>query len=274
LTVFDGRLDALTQANQFDTVITQRFDAIIFVPVDLEAGAGAAERAKQAGIPVIGSNTLLTDRSLYTRYIGSDDVEGGRQVARAVVERLNGRGNVVILEGPIGHSEQIQRRQGINATLTQSPGMKVLETKAANWSRAEALALMEDWLTAHGGKIQGVIAQNDEMALGAIEAIKARAIDLSTLPVAGIDGITDALDAVKRGEMSTTLQDAKAQAQGAIDLALRTLVGPSYRPMSAIWQQYAGKLEWGDGTQVEYMVPWTPVTRENVDRLLAIRRAL
>jgi putative xylitol transport system substrate-binding protein len=181
---------------------------------------------------------------------------------------------VVILEGLIGQSAQIQRRQGINNVLAKYPNIKVLETKAANWSRADAQALMENWLTAHGSAINGVISQNDEMALGAIEAMKARGINLATHPVGGVDGLTDALEAVKRGEMSTILQDANAQAQGSIDLAFRKLIGPSYQPMSAIWKQYPGQLSWGDGTQTEYLVPWTPVTSENVDRLLAVRRAL
>jgi putative xylitol transport system substrate-binding protein len=272
LTVFDGRMDALTQANQFDAVITSRYDAIIFVPVDAEAGLGPVQQAKEAGIPVIGSNTFLKDRSLYTSYIGSDSVESGRNVARAVIEKLGGKGKVVILEGRIGHSAQIQRRQGISEVLAQSPNVKVLETNSANWSRAEALALMENWLTAHGREIQGIIAQNDEMALGAIEAIKARGIDPATLPVGGVDGIADALRAVQHGEMSTTLQDSNAQAQGAIDLTLRKLIGASYQPMSAVWKQYAGQLAWGDGTQTEYLVPWTSVTKENADRLLALRQ--
>jgi putative xylitol transport system substrate-binding protein len=273
ITVFDGRMDALTQANQFDTIITQRYDAIIFIPVDIEAGVGPAAQAKAAGIPLIGSNTLIADHSLYRCYIGSDGVESGEDVARTVIGKLAGKGNVVILEGPIGHSAQIERRQGINTVLAQSPNVKVIEMKSANWSRAEAMALMENWLTSHGSAIQGVISQNDEMALGAIEAMKARGIDLVTHPVAGVDGLTDALEAVKRGEMSTTLQDANAQAQGSIDLTLRTLIGPSYQPMSEIWNQYPGKLAWGNGTEIEYMVPWTAVTRENVDRLLALRRS-
>jgi putative xylitol transport system substrate-binding protein len=274
MTVFDGRMDALTQTNQFDTIITQRFDAIIFIPVDVEAGVGPASQAKAAGIPLIGSNTLISDKSLYRCYIGSDGVVSGEDVARAVVTKLGGKGNVVIFEGIIGHSAQIQRRQGIQTILKQNPNVKVLEMKAANWSRAEAQALMENWLTSHGSAIQGVISQNDEMALGAIEALKARGINLAKFPVGGVDGLTDALEAVKHGEMWTTLQDANAQAQGSIDLALRVLVGPSYQPMSAIWNQYPGKLSWGDGTLTEYVVPWTAVTNENVDRLLATRRAV
>ena len=272
LTVFDGRLDALNQANQLETIVTQRYAAILLVPVDVEAETEPARHAKEAGIPVIGSNTLLSDKSVYASYIGSDDVEGGRLVARAVVSGLRGRGNVVILEGPIGQSAQIQRSAGIQDLLNGYPGVKVLETRSANWSRAEAITLMENWLTAHPGEINGVIAQNDEMALGALEAIKARSLDPASLHVAGIDGISDALEAVKRGEMSTTLQDARAQSQGAIDLALRRLLGPTYTPLSSIWKDYAGQLDWGDGTRREFRVPWVPVTRDNVDRLIAMRK--
>jgi ABC-type sugar transport system substrate-binding protein len=200
-------------------------------------------------------------------------VISGEYVAHGVIDRLGGKGNVVVLEGLIGQSAQIERRQGINKVLAQSPNIKVLETKSANWSRAEAQSLMENWLTSHGNAINGVISHNDEMALGAIEAMKARGINFATHPVGGIDGLTDALEAVKRGEMSTTLQDANAQAQGSIDLALNVLIGPSYRPMSDIWNQYPGQLSWDEGKKTEYLVPWTPVTGENVDRLLAIRRA-
>lgn len=272
LTVFDGRLDALTQANQLDSIIIQRYEAILFVPVDTEAAVEPARRAKEAGIPIIGSNTLLADKSIYASYIGSDDTEGGRFVARVVVDALHGQGNVVIFEGPIGHSAQIQRRAGIQDELRRHAGVKLLESKPANWSRAEAISLMENWLTAYPGQINGVIAQNDEMALGALEAIKARGTDPARVKVAGIDGIADALEAVKRGEMSTTLQDGRAQSQGAIDLALRQLLGPTYAPMSSIWKDYSEHLEWGDGTRREHDVPWTPVTRENVDRLIALRQ--
>lgn len=272
LTVFDGRMDALTQANEFDTIITERFDAIIFIPVDVQAGIEPAKRARAAGIPIVGSNTLLGDRSLYTSYIGSDDVAAGRIVARTVADRIHGKGNVVILEGQIGQSAQIQRRQGIDAVLAQHSAVRVLARRSANWSRAEALALMENWLTAFPHQIDGVIAQNDEMALGALQSLEAHGVDPAAVPVAGIDGITDALEAVKRGEVFTLLQDATAQSQGAIDLALRALIGPSYRPMSPIWREYPGQLDWDGGARAAYMVPWVPVTRENVDRLLATRR--
>ena len=271
LTVFDGNYDALTQNNQFDTMITQKFDGIIFAPIDIQAGAEAVDKAFKAKIPVVGSNTQVNSKNL-TAYIGSNDVLAGELVAQSVVTRMGGKGNVVILEGPIGQSAQIQRRQGIMKVLAKNKNIKVLEQKTANWSRAEALTLTENWLTAHPGQINGIIGQNDEMALGAIEALKSQNLDPKKIPVAGVDGVTDAILSVKKGDMASVLQDASAQAQGALDLVLRQAIGSSYQPKSNIWKQYATGMPWKGGTQKVYSVPWTPITTKNADQLLSQRK--
>ena len=270
--ITDAHMDALTQSNNVDNMVTQGYQAIIFVPVDIHAGNDPIRRAKAAGIPVIGSNTLVTDKSIYASYIGSNDIKAGHILTEGVIGKMGGKGNVVIIEGMIGQSAQVQRHQGIDETLAKYPNVHVLARKAANWSRAEALALMEDWITSHPGQINGVIAQNDEMALGALAAMKAGGLDPHKVPLGGIDGITDALLAVKRGEMMTTLQDARAQGQGAVDLALRQVAGPTYQPMSTIWADYRGQMDWRGGTAADYSVPWVPVTAQNVDKLLAGRR--
>ena len=274
VTVFDGRYDALVQQDQFETMITEGYDAIIFVPIDVEAGAAAVQAAADAGIPVIGSNTRVNS-DLLTAYVGSDDVVSGRMEAEYVLDAIGCEqgGNVVILEGPIGQSAQIQRLEGNQAALAECPNVTVLEQQTANWSRAEAQTLMENWLTTHGDSINGVIGQNDEMALGAIEALKGAGMDPAAMPIAGIDGITDALNAVKAGEMSSILQDANAQAQGALDLAIFHASGApeGFEPQSDIWAQYPD-MPWNGGADAEYNVPWTPVTAENVDALLAQRQ--
>lgn len=269
LTIFDGRYDALVQQEQFETMITQQFDAIIFVPIDIEAGAAAVEAAHDAGIPVVGSNTRV-NTDLLTSYVGSDDVQSGYMEARYVLDEIGCTGNVVILEGPIGQSAQISRLEGNMKALGECPEVEVLERQTANWSRAEAQTLMENWLTAHPDGIDGVIGQNDEMALGAIEAIRAAGLDPQDFAIAGIDGVTDALVAVKSGDMASILQDARAQAQGALDVALKA-VNPAYEPMSDIWEQYPD-MPWNGGTESLYEVPWTPVTLDNVDALLAARQ--
>lgn len=269
LTVFDGRYDALVQQEQFETMVTEGYDAIIFVPIDIEAGAAAVEAAAAAGIPVIGSNTRVNSDKL-SSYVGSDDVQSGYMEAKYVLDKIGCKGNVVVIEGPIGQSAQIQRLEGNLKALAECPEVKVIEQQTANWSRAEAQTLMENWLTAHPGEIAGVIGQNDEMALGAIEAIKAAGLEVNTFAIAGIDGITDALNAVKAGDMASILQDGSAQAQGAVDLAIAKVL-PDYKPMSEIWTSYPD-MPWNDGKDTHYNVPWTPVSAENVDALLASRQ--
>ncbi len=269
LTVFDGRYDALVQQEQFNTMVTQKFDAIIFVPIDIEAGATAVQAAHDAGIPVIGSNTRVHS-DLLSAYVGSDDTVSGYLEAKSVLDKIGCKGNVVVIEGPIGQSAQISRLEGNKKALAECPNVKVLEDQTANWSRAEAQTLMENWLTAHPGQINGVIGQNDEMALGAIEAIKAAKLKVGDFAIAGIDGVTDALNAVKQGTMTSILQDARAQAQGALDLAIFQAKKGNYKPESDIWTQYPA-MPFNNGSSKEYNVPWTPVTADNVDKLLAAR---
>ncbi|MBP6653941.1 MAG: substrate-binding domain-containing protein [Propionivibrio sp.] len=272
VTIFDGNYDALTQNNQFDTMVTQKYDGILFVPIDIEAGAVGVEKAAAASIPVVGSNTRVNSDKL-TSYVGSNDVIAGEMEAESVIKSIGGKGNVVILEGPIGQSAQIERRKGNQNVLAKYKDVKVLEMKTANWSRAEALSLMENWLTSHAGKINGIIGQNDEMALGAIEAVKAKGLDPKTIPTAGIDGVTDAVRAVQAGNMVSVLQDASAQAQGGLDVLMRNIVGPTYKPRADIWTKYEAQgLQWGDGVAKHYNIPWTPITKENADAMLSGRK--
>ncbi|HYG07283.1 MAG TPA: substrate-binding domain-containing protein [Stenotrophomonas sp.] len=267
LAVLDGNYDALTQSNQIDTLLTQGYDGLVFVPIDARAGASAAARARAAQVPLIASNTMVSDTQV--PYIGNDDVEGGRLQARALAKAIGGKGNVVILQGPIGQSAQIDRQRGEFEVLAAYPLITVIEMRTANWSRAEAMDLMEDWLNAHPGQINVVIAQNDDMALGALEAIKQRGLDPRRIHVTSIDGMPDAIRAAQRGELITFLQDAQGQAQGAIDLVLRRLRGPAYQPQSEIWQRYATQMPWNGGTDRRYVLPWVPVTAENAAALYA-----
>ncbi len=267
LTVFDGQYKHITQANQFDSMITQKFDGAIYIPIDSNAGAAVVDKAKGAGLPVVGSNGPTTSDKLVS-YVGSDDVLGGQLAAEAVIKAMGGKGNIVVLEGPVGQTGAIQRSEGIDKVLAKNPDIKVVERKTANWSRAEAMSLMQNWLTAHPNQIQGVIGENDEMALGAVAAMKQAGVDVSKIPVAGIDGVSDAIKAVSKGEMILSIrQDAKTQAQGSLDVLLRNLVGPDYKPLSEVWTTYP-EMKWGDGTATLYSVPWTLVTKENAAEFL------
>nr|WP_300315327.1 substrate-binding domain-containing protein [Halomonas sp.] len=270
ITVFDGRYDALVQSSQFDSMITRQYDAILFVPIDANACVGPVIQATTAGIPVVGSNTRCNTDQL-AAFVGSDDVLAGQMVAEEVIDKVGDKGKVVIIEGPIGQSAQIDRAKGIDKVLAEHPDVKVLERRTANWSRAESLSLMENWLTAHRGEIDGVIAQNDEMAIGAIQAIQASGLSVDDISVAGVDGITDALKAVQKGQMATILQDATAQAQGALDVALAKLGKADELPQSDTWTRYPD-LAWNNGASDTYNIPWTVVGNDNVESLLAQRQ--
>lgn len=272
ITIFDGNYDSLVQNNQAETAIRTRYDAIIVNPVDFSANTDVVTMANKAGIPVIVTNSRLnTDKA--TSEVISDDVQGGYLEAKAVLDKMHCTGNVVIIEGPIGISGQIQRGHGIDKAIAEcgSGKINVLERKTANWSRAEAIPLMENWLLKYRGRINGIIAQNDEMALGAIEAIKNTGLQVNNFAIAGVDGVSDALRAVKQGEMISFLQDGQGQMQGAIDVALRAVKGKGYQPESAVWQQYKDRLQWNNGQSKVYEIPWTKVTDENVDSLLKFR---
>lgn len=265
-TVFDGEYSHIRQDDQFNTIIAQKFDAAIFIPIDSTAGGATVKKSVEGGVPVVGSNGPVTS-DLIISYIGSDDVQAGYLVGKAVIEAMGGKGTVVELEGPIGQTGPMQRGEGMAKALAEHPEVMLLESKTANWSRNEAMDLMQNWLVAYRGKIDGIFGQNDEMALGAIAACKAAGIE-PLIPAAGIDGISDAVRAVDRNEMLISVrQDAFTQSQGAMDIALRHLIGSDFKPMSDCWKLYP-EMPWNDGTDILYSVPWTIVTPKNAKDFL------
>ncbi|MDI9228813.1 substrate-binding domain-containing protein [Serratia bockelmannii] len=276
LTFYDGRYDASVQNDQAATAIQTRADAIIVNPMDFEANIDIVTNANEAKIPVVVTNARLNTDAMTSEVVSNDEL-GGYLEAKAVLDKLdckNQKVNVVIIEGPKGGSGEIQRGKGNDKAIAECGAgqVTVLERKTANWSRAEAQPLMENWLQKHRGKINGVIGQNDEMALGAIEAIKGAGLNVKDFAIAGVDGVSDAIHAVQAGEMVSILQDAKGQMQGSIDVALRAVKGEIYQPQSDIWKQYAKDLKWEGGTQKHYYIPWTVVTTENAQQLLDARK--
>lgn len=222
-TSYDGNNDANEQLKQVETMITDGVDAIILNPQDADACAACVDAADEAGIPVFGVNTMVNSDKL-TSYVGSQDVGAGEEIMQFMIDYMKKDAfNIVVLEGPMGQSAQLQRWEGINNVLDKNKGIKILAYDTANWSRSEAMTLMETWLTTHGDKIDAVVAENDEMALGARQAIEDGGYDI---PCIGIDGITDAVAAVKEGRMiASDFQDAEGQISGAIDAAVKVLGG-------------------------------------------------
>ncbi|HEV2319106.1 MAG TPA: substrate-binding domain-containing protein [Verrucomicrobiae bacterium] len=194
----DGQGNAENQISQVQDFIAKGVDAIILNPYDREGSAHAVDLAVDAHKPIVVVNAIVSNLEKANAYVGSEDAEAGRIETQRIAEVLHGKGNVVIIHGPNGHSAEVQRTEGIRQILAKYPDIKVVAEQTANWDRAQALNLMENWL-ASGKKIDAVIAQNDEMALGALKAIEAAGKE-GQIAVIGIDAIPDALKAVADGK--------------------------------------------------------------------------
>lgn len=219
--IYDGNYDPSTQISQVETMISDGVDGIILNPQDAEACSPCVDKAVEAGIPIVGVNTRVENDKL-TSYVGSIDVKAGEMEMQAVVDALGGKGNIVILEGPMGQSAQIERREGIQNILDENPDINVLAEKTANWSRSEGMTVMENWLQAFDD-IDAIVGENDEMALGAKSAVTAAGKDIIAV---GVDGITDALDAVESGDLLVSIfQDGAGQGSKAVEVLLDAING-------------------------------------------------
>lgn len=222
LVELDAQGAAERQISHVETFLARGVDAIILNPEDQQGDVPAVERAVAAHKPIIVVNAIVANLDKATAYVGSQDVEAGRIAARRMLEVLHGKGALVVLHGPYGHSAEVQRTQGIREIVAQHPDAHVISEQTANWDRAQALAVMENWLGS-GRKIDGVIAQNDEMALGAESAVAAAHLQI---PVIGIDAIPDALRAVGEGRLiGTVFQDSRGQGSTAVSLAVDAVHG-------------------------------------------------
>ncbi len=247
----DAQNDIGRQLNQIQNFIAQKVDAIIVNPVDTDATPTMTRLAVRAGIPLVYVNRRPADRQLPPRvsFVGSDDAQSGTLQMAEVCRLLQGRGDVVILIGELTNQAARQRTQDIYDVIARPAchGIRVLEKQSANWKRTEAADLMTNWLSA-GLRPQAVVANDDEMAIGAIQALKQAKL-LSRTIVAGIDATPDGLAAMKAGDLKATVfQNAPAQGAGAVDTALKLVRGESVA--SFVW------------------VPFELVTPENLSNYL------
>ena len=202
--------------------------------------------AKAAGIPIINCNSLTITEP--DAYVGSNDSESAEIAMTYIAEQLGGKGNVLMMHGHPGQTAEVKRTEGAMDILAQNPDMTLLDEQTADWDRAEAMTLMENWIQAYGDQINAVFCQNDEMALGALNAL-VQAGKKDNVLVVGVDAIDDALQSVKDGKMDATVyQDCKGQAEGAIEAAY--------------------KLAKGESVEKEILIPFILVTTENVDEYL------
>ncbi|MGI6153206.1 MAG: substrate-binding domain-containing protein [Christensenellaceae bacterium] len=242
--LLDAEYDVNKQLSQLETFITNSYDAIIMAPVDASSMDTAMEQIVDAGIPLICFNVNVEDTSYLDSFVGSDDVEVGEEITKYACDAIGGEGKVVVIQGQLGMSAEVDRTTGIDNALANYPNIEELARKDANWSREEGMSTMENWIQSFGGDIDAVIAENDEMALGAIQALEASGL-ADDVVVVGVDGLSDAITSIANGMLDCTyLQDGEGQGSMAVEVAVRILNGGTV-----------------DST---YMIPWAQITSENV----------
>ncbi len=187
------------QMSQVEDVIVKKPNAIVFTPVDYKAMVPAVAKMNAAKIPVVN----VTDRSesgTFVTFVGASDYQLGLETARYLIKTMGGKGNVIIIEGVKGALTSIDRVRGFNDAIKEAPGIKLLASQPANYQRLQALQVMENVMQTYP-QIDGVLAANDAMASGVIEAMDGAG---RKALVTGINGTQEAIDAIKSGKLLAT----------------------------------------------------------------------
>ncbi|WP_409286098.1 sugar ABC transporter substrate-binding protein [Pseudomonas protegens] len=244
----DARSDVVKQLSQVENFISQKVDAIVVNPVDTAATKKITEAAVKAGIPLVYVNRRPDDLNLPKGVVtvASNDLEAGKMQMQYLAEKMGGKGDIVILLGDLANNSTANRTKGVKEVLTQYPGIKVDQEQTGVWLRDKGMTLVNDWLT-QGRKFDAVVSNNDEMAIGAAMALKQAGVEKGSVLIAGVDGTPDGLRAVKKGELALSVfQDAKGQADGSIDTAVKMIKHEPVEP--AVW------------------IPYRLITPDNVDQ--------
>ena len=195
--------DTNTESNLIDTAITNKAKAIILDPANADGSVGAVRKAVDAGIPVFLVNAEINQEGLAKAQLVSNNAQGAAMGAMQWVESVGDSGKYVELFGNPADNNAATRSNGYETVLTQYPDLEKAAKEVANWDRTQGYNKMQSMLQANSD-IMGVIAGNDEMALGAIAALK-EAGKLDGVKVGGFDGSPDAVDAIKAGELAYTV---------------------------------------------------------------------
>ncbi len=202
LITVDAQDDSAKQISNIEDLIQKKVQVILINPADSDAVAGVVKEAVKAGIKIVSLDRSVNGAEV-SAHIASDNIAGGKMAAEFLLEKIGGKGNIVELEGIPGSSAARERGQGFHSVVDGKADVKLAAKQAADFDRAKGLTVMENIL--QGNKdVKGVFAHNDEMALGALKAIEAAG--LKNVIVVGFDATPDAVNAVKAGQMSATVQ--------------------------------------------------------------------
>ena len=239
----DAQNDVAKQLDQINNFIASGVDAIIVNPVDTSATQAMTDAAAAANVPLVYVNRqpINLDTLPETQtFVGSNEVDSGTQETIALCDNWAAEGktevNAYVMMGELSNQAAVQRTQDIHDVMGDgrcAVTINIIDEQTANWSRDEAQDLMTNWLST-GEPFDGVIANNDEMAIGAIQAMKAAGIDMASVQVGGVDATQDALVAMQAGDLDVTVfQNAAAQGGGALDAALKLAAGETVG--NAVW---------------------------------------
>lgn len=232
----DAKSSQTVQNDQIDKYISQNYDVLCVNLVDRTDASVIIDMAKNADIPVLFFNREPVSADMQrwekTYYVGVATEGGGRLQAGIFLEQYkkhpeidkNGDGIIqyVMLEGEPGHQDTMIRTESCIKTI-QAAGVELerLETYSANWRRSQSKEVMEDWLEAYGDGIEVVFSNNDEMALGAVDAMQTMGLQDGSIKIIGLDGIPEAIEAIQAGQMlGTVVNDISSQVDAIIDLAV------------------------------------------------------
>jgi len=197
------------QIQALTSFIAQKVDAIVLAPV-VETGWDAVlQQAKDANIPVIlvDRGVKVSDDSLYTTLIASDFVEEGRMAAEWLAKKMNGKANIYELQGTTGSAPAIDRKKGFEEILAKYPDMKIVKSQSGDFTRAKGKEVMEAFIKSDGKQIQAVYAHNDDMALGAIQALDEAGMNPGKdVTVISIDAVRAAFEAMVAGKLNATVE--------------------------------------------------------------------
>jgi len=224
LVLYDAQQSIEKQAGQIESIIAQGFDGILVEPVSVSGLSSAFESAKKANIPIVTSIQRVSNQEDVAAYVGTDSEEGGYLEMMVCADMLDGKGNIAILYGPMGSDSNIGREKGYQNVLSEYPDIKIVASQSAYWVRADAFAIVENWLQLDF-EIDAIVAQNDDMALGALDAIE-KADKLNRIKIFGIDGIPEGLKSIKEGKMVATIsQNVEVIGEQSLEVLINILDG-------------------------------------------------
>ncbi|MBP7524027.1 MAG: sugar ABC transporter substrate-binding protein [Propionivibrio sp.] len=225
LTFTDAKEDMAKQLDQVENFIVQKKDAIIIVPVDTSAAGPMTKNIVGKNIKAVYVNRNPGNLPDGAYYVGSEEIVAGRLQMEFLGEKLKGKGNVAILMGKLDNEGALKRTAGNEEVQKNKyPDIKILDKQTGLWQRNEGLAKTEDWLNRFGKDLSAILCNNDDMALGAIQALKDK--KRTDIVVVGVDATPDALTSVSKGELAATVfQDAAGQGGGGVEVAMKAAKG-------------------------------------------------